>query len=136
MIARLTGRTPAEVLVRTRDQPVRQSAAHSEERFPLLRYFVWTSLIVIAAVTVAVAVMFVRQAERDFAVRASERGAAEAAQLVQQFYYSIWAPAVASEPEAGLTDMIDPIALGKLAATTFGLNIIAMNVLATDETLL
>ena len=134
MIARLTGRTPAEVLARTKDQPVRQSAARSEGRFPLLRYFLGTSLIVIAAVTVAVAVMFVRRAERDFAVRASERGAAEAAQLVQQFYYSIWAPAVANDPEARLTDIIDPMALGKLAAATFGLNIIAMNLLDIDET--
>jgi len=72
--------------------------ARSQPRFPLLRYYLITSLLVIAVMTVLVAFLFVRRAEADFAERASERGAIEAGHLVQLFYRDVYRPAQQANP--------------------------------------
>lgn len=105
----------------------------SADSYPLLRYYLVTSLIVITVVTIAVAVLFVRRAETDFAVKSAERGAAETAHLAQILYFSIWAPAAEIRDDVTLRQAIDPEALTALArGTKFGLNMISVNILDLD----
>ncbi len=61
-------------------------------RFPLLWYFVATSLIAIVAVTVALSFLLNDRAERRFVKSSEDQGATEVGHTVQMFYYNILAP--------------------------------------------
>lgn len=105
----------------------------SADSYPLLRYYLVTSLLVIVVVTIAVAFLFVRRAETDFATKSAERGAAETAHLAQILYFSVWAPAAENQSDVILRDAIDPDALTALArGTKFGLNMLSVNILDLD----
>jgi signal transduction histidine kinase len=133
MIARLGRRQSAAVHENdgSRDPVVERDG--SNDSFPLLRYYLITSLLVITAVTIAVALLFVKRAEADFTREAAERGGTEVAHLVQILFYSVWAPRISQEGGATLRSAIDPQALSEFARnTTFGLNIVDIKIIDTE----
>ena len=120
-----------------RDGVRRGSEDRSVERFPLLRYYLGTSLAVIAVVTFAVDFLFVRKAEHDLAARSSAKGAVEAGHIVQVFYDGVWAARQEQDPDLTLRDVIEPAALDTFARrSTFGLGIIKLDVLDLDGSVL
>ena len=74
MIARLGRRQSAAVPENDGSQDPVVERDGSNDSFPLLRYYLITSLLVITAVTIAVALLFVKRAEADFTREAAERG--------------------------------------------------------------
>jgi signal transduction histidine kinase len=105
----------------------------SSDSFPLLRYYLLTSLLVITAVTIAVSFLFVKRAEADFSRQSAERGGTEAAHLVQMLFYSVWAPRISEASGATLRSAIDPEALNEFAVnTTYGLDIVDIKVIGTE----
>ena len=133
MIARLGRRQSAAA--REDDgarDPVVERDAYNDS-FPLLRYYLITSLLVITAVTIAVAILFVKRAEADFTREATERGGTEVAHLVQILFYSVWAPLIPQASGATLRSAIDPEALTEFARnTTFGLDIVDIKIIDTE----
>lgn len=93
-------------------------------RFPLIRYFLTTSVLVITAVTIVTAILFVRFAEQSF-IRSSEaRSEDEAMHFVELFYQSVWTPSYQSNPDITL-EQLDPLLLEQFAHDiSFGLNIV------------
>jgi signal transduction histidine kinase len=130
MIAKLGWRQPTAAREIDRAQEPRVEADGSTDSFPLLRYYLITSLLVITAITIAVAFLFVRRAETDFLRESSERGGTEAAHLVQILFYSVWAPRISQDEGATLRSAIDPEALSEFArSTTFGLDIVDLKLI-------
>lgn len=133
MIARLGRRQSAAVRENDGDLDPGAERDGSNDSFPLLRYYLITSLLVITAVTIAVAFLFVKRAEADFTREAAERGGTEVAHLVQILFYSVWAPLIPQSSGATLRSAIDPEALSEFArSTTFGLNIIDIKIIDTE----
>ena len=93
-------------------------------RFPLLRYYVIVSFVVIAIGAVVLALLLNDRAEGEFIARSEEQGSTEVGHTLQMFYYNVLSPQLAEEPnlsiqEAINTDMLDMFA----RRTTFGLNV-------------
>jgi signal transduction histidine kinase len=107
--------------------------ADSPDSFPLLRYYLITSLLVITVITIAVAFLFVKRAEADFTRQSTERAGTEVAHLVQILFYSVWAPRISDTSGASLRSAIDPDALNEFARnTTFGLDIVDIKIIDTE----
>ena len=103
-------------------------AKESPPRFPLLRYYLITSLVVIISVTVALVLILVARAERDFTERSTDRGRIEGGHIAQMFYQNIGAPKFQENPNRTLQDLIVPDVIGMFARrSTFGLNIVRMS---------
>jgi PAS domain S-box-containing protein len=101
--------------------------------FPLLRYYVATSLVVIVIITVTAAFLFVQSAERDFARRSTERSSKEASHFVQMFYEDIWTPAQGPTRVVDLEEVVPTAPLSDFARRiTFGLDTVMLNVLDLD----
>ena len=116
-----------------RAEPKDPSEGPIGETFPLLRYYLGTSLAVIATITIVVAFLFVKRAEADFSRHSTERAAVEAAHLVQILYYSLWEPRVELEPDLTLQDTIEPAPLKRFVrGTTFGLDIVGLEIRDVD----
>ena len=106
-------------------------------RFPLLRYYLVASLVIIAVITVVVAYLFVREAEDNFADRSSTRGSVEASHIVQLFYFDIWAPNQQENPNLTLEEVIAPGILEAFGRrSTLGLSIVKLNLLDLDGNVL
>jgi signal transduction histidine kinase len=130
MIAKLGWRQPVAARESDRAREPQVEADGSADSFPLLRYYLITSLLVITAITIAVAFLFVKRAETNFIRDSAERGETEAAHLVQILFYSVWAPQISQDEGATLRSAIDPEALSEFArSTTFGLNIVDMKLI-------
>ena len=98
-------------------------------RFPLLWYFVATSLIAIVAVTVVLSFFLNDRAERRFVKSSEDQGATEVGHTVQMFYYNILAPKLEENPDLAIADAINPMQMRMFAGrTTFGLNVKAISV--------
>lgn len=109
------------------DSPVR--------RFPLLRYFVATSVLVIGVVTALTGALFVRLADANFTDRTQSRSVAEAAHFAALFYYSVWLSSP-SEGSEGSLHSVSPSSLETFAErTAFGLSIVQINFLDLDGTI-
>ena len=99
-------------------------------RFPLLRYYLVTSVIVIAVITVGVAFLFVKKAENDFAESSSTQGSIIAGHVAHLFFNEVWAQARPQKMDLALQDVINPTVLEDFTRrSTFGLNIIRLNVI-------
>ena len=113
------------------------SGTQAVDRFPLLRYYLVASLIIIAVLTVIVAFLFVQEAEDSFEERSTTRGAMEASHLVQLFYFDIWAPVQQAQPDITLQDTIEPETLEAFARrSTLGLNVEHLSILDLEGTAL
>ena len=104
-------------------------------RFPLLRYFVATSVLVIGVVTALTGALFVRLADANFTDRTQSRSVAEAAHFAALFYYSVWLSSP-SEGSEGSLHSVSPSSLETFAErTAFGLSIVQINFLDLDGTI-
>ncbi len=111
--------------------------AEASRPYPLLRYYVLTSLAVISIVTVVVAVLFVRRAEQEFATRSAEQSMMEAAHLANLFFHDVWAPQQQEGEDLNLRDVADPEVLrGFYGGSAHGLSLVALTVLKLDGTVL
>lgn len=107
------------------------------KRFPLLRYYLATSFVVITLVAVTGGFLFVNRAESIFAERSSTRGSVEARNISQIFYYRIWAPRQQQHPDLTLQDVIDPKTMDTFTRrNTLGLDIVTLKLLDLDGNVL
>ena len=106
-----------------------RDAALAGHRFPLLRYFMAMSVVATFAVTLFVAILFVKVAEDDFVSRSETKSTKEAAHFAGIFHHSVWAPSALVTPDATIRD-IDHADLESFSdQTSFGLNIIRIDFL-------
>ncbi len=111
--------------------PWRVAGLIRSKRFPLLWYFVATSFIAIAAVSVALAFLLDTRDERRFIERAEEQSIDEADHILKLFYWNIVQnldQAVLDNPSTLLMDAIKPKLPAFTRMTTFGLNIAKFSV--------
>ena len=111
--------------------PWRVAGLIRSKRFPLLWYFVATSFIAIAAVSVALAFLLDTRDERRFIERAEEQSIDEADHILELFYWNIVQnldQAVLDNPSTLLMDAIKPKLPAFTRMTTFGLNIAKFSV--------
>ena len=111
--------------------PWRVAGLIRSKRFPLLWYFVATSFIAIAAVSVALAFLLDTRDERRFIERAEEQSIDEADHILKLFYWNIVQnldQAVLDNPSTLLMDAIKPRLPAFTRMTTFGLNIAKFSV--------
>ena len=105
--------------------------------FPLLRYYVATSLIVITVITLAVAVLFVGRAEDEFAARSTGQSVTEAAHLAHMFYHRLWVPRQREGLHLTLREAVSGMALEEFyEQNAYGLNVTTFNVLRLDGSVL
>ncbi len=105
--------------------------------FPLLRYYVATSLIVITVITLAVAVLFVGRAEDEFAARSTGQSVTEAAHLAHMFYHRLWVPRQREGLHLTLREAVSGMELEEFyEQNAYGLNVTTFNVLRLDGSVL
>ena len=120
-----------------RGRPESSDSGGGALRFQLLRYYLATSLAVIAVITVVVAVLFVKAAERSFAETSAHSATMGAGHVAHLFYHGIWLPKQEQVGDPTLRDVVDPQALQAFAGqSTFGLNIVALSILGLDGSVL
>ena len=111
----------------------KEAGIQNAGRFPLLRYYLVTSVIVIVVITLGVAFLFVKKAENDFAESSSTQGSITAGHVAHLFFNEVWAEARPQRVDLTLQDVINPISLEDFTRrSTFGLNIIKLNVIDLD----
>ena len=101
------------------------------KRFPLLWYFVGTSFVAIAAVTVGLAFFLEGRDESRFVETAEESASRDAQHILQLFHWNIVSnldQEVLDKPQTMLMDAIKPKLETFTRQTTFGLNITGITV--------
>ena len=94
------------------------------QRFPLLRYYVIVSFVVIAIGAVALTLLLKNRAEGDFIARSEEQGSTEVGHTLQMFYYNVLSQQLEEEPNLSIQEAIQPDMVDMFARrTTFGLNV-------------
>lgn len=105
-------------------------------RFPLLQYFISASVVIIGVVTVLSAFLFVRVAETNFTEQIESRSAQEVVHFGAIFYKTVWVPSQEQRPSMDLGGIDQSLLQPFADSTSFGLNIVQINVLDADGTTL
>ena len=77
------------------------------KRFPLLRYYVIVSFVVITIGALVLALLLNNRAEDDFIARSEEQGSTEVGHTLQMFFYNVLAPRLEEEPNLSLQDAVN-----------------------------
>ena len=101
-------------------------------RFPLLRYFIGASVLIIGVVTALSAFLFVRVAEANFTDQIERRSAQEVVHFGAIFYRTVWFPSQEQRSAEGLEGIDQGLMQQFADGTSFGLNIVQVNVLDAD----
>lgn len=110
---------------------------NAPERFPLLRYFVSTTLLVTIAIAIALAALLVRRADKDFEDIRTTRGAAEAGYVAELFYHDILGPVQQQGATVLLADVIGAREMDAFTSrTTLGLDILSLTFMNVDGAIL
>ena len=105
-------------------------------RFPLLRYFVGTTLVVMLIVTVMVAFLFVQSVGHQSVLQIEDQSTVEVAHIAHIFYYTVWLPVHMEFPDLSFGETVHPQMMDVFARrSTYGLNVIKLTAWNLDGTL-
>ncbi|MEE8517634.1 MAG: ATP-binding protein [Dehalococcoidia bacterium] len=106
-------------------------------RFPLLRYSIVATVVVLALLTVLIGTSFVRAADTSFETRSEKQGLADAEHIAQIFFHSVWSPVHEARPDLAFSEAVIPQMMDVFAQrSTFGLGVVGLNVWGSDGSLI